>query len=128
MSRNNGAKHVKWHETCKCKCRLDGTVCNNQQCCKKDKYRCDCKELIDKGICDKRSIRNSSIFECECDKLCGIGQHLDYENWKCTKKLIDKLVEQCSKNIDENDHIDYRNVFNSWTVHVVLFVFNNNWH
>ena len=31
MSRTNEARHVKWLETCKCKCRLDANVCNNKQ-------------------------------------------------------------------------------------------------
>ena len=31
MSRTNETRHVKWHETCKCKCRLDASVCNNKQ-------------------------------------------------------------------------------------------------
>ena len=30
MSRTNKTRHVKWHETCKCKCRLDTSVCNNK--------------------------------------------------------------------------------------------------
>ena len=25
MSRTNETSHIKWHETCKCKCRLDAT-------------------------------------------------------------------------------------------------------
>ena len=29
MSRTNETKHIKWHETCKCKCWLDASVCNN---------------------------------------------------------------------------------------------------
>ena len=39
------------------------------------------------------------------------------------KKLIDKLVVECSENIDENEmiHNDYRNVHNSCTF-FVLFV------
>ena len=32
MSRSNETRHIKWHETCKCKCRLDASVCNNKQC------------------------------------------------------------------------------------------------
>ena len=31
MSRTNEARHIKWHETCKCKCRLDASVCNDKQ-------------------------------------------------------------------------------------------------
>ena len=55
-SRNNETRHIKWHETCKCKCRLDANVCNNKQRWNNDKCRCECKELIDKGMCDKGSI------------------------------------------------------------------------
>ena len=32
MSRTNKTKNIKWHETCKCQCRLDVIVCNNKQC------------------------------------------------------------------------------------------------
>ena len=31
MSRSNEIRHIKWHETCKCKCRLGASVCNNKQ-------------------------------------------------------------------------------------------------
>ena len=48
MSRTNETRHIKWHETCKCKCRLDASVCNNKQRWNDDKCRCECKELIDK--------------------------------------------------------------------------------
>ena len=48
MSRTNETRHIKWHETCKCKCRLDAGVCNNKQGRNNDKCRCECKELIDK--------------------------------------------------------------------------------
>ena len=43
MSRSNETRHIKWHETCKCKCRLDASVCNNKPCWNKDKCRCKCK-------------------------------------------------------------------------------------
>ena len=29
MSRANETRHIKWHKTCKCKCRLEASVCNN---------------------------------------------------------------------------------------------------
>ena len=31
MSRTNERRHIKWHETCKCICRLDTIVCNNNK-------------------------------------------------------------------------------------------------
>ena len=53
MSRTNETRHIKWHKTCKCKCRLDASVCNNKQRWNEDKCRCECKEFIDKGMCIK---------------------------------------------------------------------------
>ena len=44
---------TEWHVTCKCKCGLDASVCNNKQRSNNDKYWCECKELIDKSVCDK---------------------------------------------------------------------------
>ena len=32
MSRTNETSCTKWHETCKCKCRLDTSVCKDKQC------------------------------------------------------------------------------------------------
>ena len=94
MSRTNETRHIEWHETCKCKCSLDGGVCNNKQRWNNGKCRCECQELIDKGVCDKGSIWNASNCECECDKLCDIGKYLDYKNCRCRKKLVDKLIEK----------------------------------
>ena len=103
ISRTNETKHIKWHKTCKCKCRLDASICNNKQRWNDGKCRCECKELIDKGVCDKGFIWSPSNCECECDKPCDIGEYLDYKNCKCRKKIIDILVEECSGNIDENE-------------------------
>ena len=30
MSRTNETRPIEWHKTCKCKCTLDGSVCNNK--------------------------------------------------------------------------------------------------
>ena len=76
MSRTNETRHIKWYEMCRCECRLDGSVCNNKQRWNDDKCPCECKELID-------------------------GEYLDYENCKCRKRLVDKLKEECTENIDE---------------------------
>ena len=101
MSLANETRHIEWYESCKCICRLDGIICNSKQQWNKDKRRCECKELIDKGVCDKRFIWNPSNCECECDKSCNIGEYLDFSNCKCKKKLVDPLIEECTKNIDE---------------------------
>ena len=74
MSRTNETRHIEWHETCKCKCRLDASICNNKQRWNNDKCRSECKELIDKGVCDKGFIWNPSKCECEWDKSCNVGQ------------------------------------------------------
>ena len=67
-----------------------------------DKCRCECKELIDKGVSDKGYAWNPSNCECECDNSCDVGEYLDYENYKCRKRLVGKLVEECNKNINES--------------------------
>ena len=65
MSRTNETRHTEWHETCKCKCGLDVSICNKKQRWNEDKYRCECKELTDKEVCDKGFIWNPSSRECD---------------------------------------------------------------
>ena len=62
--RTNETRYIKWHETCKYKCRLDVSVCNNKQICNEDKCRCECKELIGKGVYDKGVYWNPSNCVC----------------------------------------------------------------
>ena len=106
MTLTNETRHIKWHETCKCICRLDKIICNSKQQWNEDKCRCECKELIDKGECDKGFIWNPNNCECECDKSCSIGGYLDYSNCKCRKKLLDPLFEECNENIDEKELVN----------------------
>ena len=40
MSRTNETRHIQWHETCKCKCSPDVSVCNNKKHWYKDKCKC----------------------------------------------------------------------------------------
>ena len=122
MPRTNETRHIEWHETCKCKCRLDAIVCNNKQRWNEDKCWCECKELIDKGVCDKGYAWNPSNCECECDKSCDVGEYLDYENCKCRKRLVDKLVDECDENIDEVKIVsESKNKCNSCILYIVLF-------
>ena len=85
LSRTNETRFIKWHEKCKCECRLNAIICNNKQRWNKNKCRCECKELIDKGICEKRLIWNPSNCECDCDKNCDIVEYLIKNNVYCIK-------------------------------------------
>ena len=96
MSRTKKTRRKKWHETCKCQCRFDASVCYNKQRWNEDKCRSECKKFIDKSVCDKELIWNPGNCECECDKSCDIGEYLDYSNYKCRKRLVDKLIEECT--------------------------------
>ena len=100
MTLTNETRHIKWHDSCKCICRLDKIICNSKQWWNKDKCICECKELIGKGVCDKGFIFNPSNRECECDRSCNTGEYLDYSDCRCRRKLVDPLVEECTENID----------------------------
>ena len=71
MSRTNETRHISWHKTGGCKCRLDASVCTDKQCWNSNKCGCECKELICKGMCDDGCIWNPGICDCECDKSWG---------------------------------------------------------
>ena len=87
ISRSNQTRLIEWHETYKCTCRLNSSVCNNKRRWKENKCRCESKELIDKGRCNQGFIWNPSDCNCECDKSCDVGEYLDYKNCKCRKKI-----------------------------------------
>ena len=44
MTLTNETRHIEWHETCKCICRLDKIICNSKQRYNEDKCRFECKE------------------------------------------------------------------------------------
>ena len=46
VSGTNETRHIDWHETCKCKCRVNSSVCNNKQHWNDDKCRCECMQII----------------------------------------------------------------------------------
>ena len=52
-------------------------------------------------MCNKGFTQNTSNCECECEKACDVGEYLDYENCKCRKKLVDKLVDECVETVEE---------------------------
>ena len=55
------------------------------------------------------------------------GEYLDYENCKCRKKLVDKLIEECTESIDEVNIAECKSIENihkwsSCTLYIVLFL------
>ena len=64
----NESSNVLWHESCKCICKLNSSVCNNKQIWNGDTCRCDCNEDFTGIIhCTKGYAWNSSACECQCD-------------------------------------------------------------
>ena len=127
ISRTNETRFIKWHKKCKCRCRLDAIICNIKQRWNKNKCRCERKELIEKRICDKEFIRNPS--NCECDKNFNFNEYLGYENCKCRKKLVDKLVDECTETAEEVKlakitlaENESENKYSSCTVYIVLVI------
>ena len=56
-------------------------------------------------------------------------EYLDYENCKCRKKLVDKLVEECTENIEETRLVEKnlaknknKHKYSSFTLYIVLFL------
>ena len=122
--RTNETRHIRWHETCKRKSRLDASVYNNKQRWNNDKYQCECKLIIDKGIRDKEYIWNPSNCKCECDKSYDFSDYLDCENCKCRKRLVDKLIKKCNENIEGTGLIKINSTkgkSNSCILYIVLF-------
>ena len=126
-STTNETRHIEWHDTFKCRSRLNANVCNNKQRWNKDKCKCECKELIDRGTCNNDC--NLSDYDIECDNTFDVGEYLDYKDFKYRNKLVDKLVEECRENIDQNKMIydktlnDYGKywLYNSCTIYTVFF-------
>ena len=98
----NETRNVLWHESCKCVCRLNSSVCNSKQIWNSDTCRCDCNEDF-AGIisCDKGYTRNPSTCECQCDKWCITGKYLYHKNCVCKNKLVGRLIEECTSVINE---------------------------
>ena len=73
-------------------------------------------------------LRNPSNCEWEWYKSCDFSEYLDYKNCKCKKRLVDKLVEECTKNIEETRLVEITSSKNenkhkcsSCKLYIVLF-------
>ena len=100
--RLNETRNVLWHESCKCVCRLNSSVCNSKQIWNSDTCRCDCNEVF-AGIisCDKGYTWNPSTCECQCGMWCKPGQYLNHKNCICKNKLVSRLAGECTSVINE---------------------------
>ena len=115
LIRLNETRNVLWHESCKCACKLNSSVCNNKQIWNSDTCRYDCNEDF-AGImtCNKEYMWNPSTCEYQCDTWCKPGQYLDHKNCICKNKLIGRIIEECASIINETminnkDNIDNNN-------------------
>ena len=87
LMRLNETRNVSWHESCKCVCRLNLSVCNSKQLWNGDTCRCDCNEdFVGIMTFNKEYMWNPSSCTCECDMWCKQGQYLDYK--MCLQKQI----------------------------------------
>ena len=102
LMRLNETRNVLWHESCKCVCRLNLSVCNSNQIWNSDTCRCDCNEDF-AGIisCDKGYTWNPSTCECQCDMWCKPGQYLNNKKCICKNKLIGRVISECISLINE---------------------------
>ena len=115
----NETRNVLWHESCKCVCKLNSSVCNNKQIWNSNTCRCDCNE--DFTGCAKGYTWNPSTCECQCDMWCKPGEYLDHKNCICKNKLVGRLIEECTSVVNEtminnkdsgnNNNNTLRNVF-----------------
>ena len=80
VSWSDQTKQIKWHESCKCECRLNLIICSNKQKWNKDKCKCEC--LINKKFGNKFWNPNS----CK---------------WKYRKKAAHLLAKECEEIIDD---------------------------
>ena len=117
LKRLNETRNVLWHESCKCVCRLNSSVCNSKQIWNSDTCRCDCNEDF-AGIinCEKEYTWNPSTCACECDMWCKLGQYLDHKNFICKNKLIGRVIAECTSVINETMMNNKKNITNDNTI------------
>ena len=117
LMRLNETRSVLLHESCKCVCKLNSSVCNNKQIWNSVTCRCDSNEDF-AGIinCTKGYIWNPSTFECQCDTWCKPGQYLDHKNCICKNKLIGRVIEECTNIINETMINNKDNIANDNTI------------
>ena len=125
----NETRNALWHESCKCVCKLNSSVCNNKQIWNSNTCRCDCNEDFAGMInCAKGYTWNPSTCECQCDTWCKPSQYLHHKNCVCKNKLIGRLISESTSVINEtmmnnNDNNNDNNFYRIMAyVFIVLFL------
>ena len=116
LMRLNETRNVLWHESCKCVCRLNSSVCNSKQIWNSDTCRCNYNaDYVGIINCTKGYMWNPSTCECQCDMWCKPGQYLDHKNCVCKNKLIGRDIENCTSVINETMMNNRDNITNDNT-------------
>ena len=124
LIRLNETRNVLWHESYKCVCKLNSSVCNRKQIWNSDTCRCDCDEDF-AGIinCTKGYMWNASTCACECDMWCKPGQYLDHKNCVCKNKLVGRIIGEYTSVINETMMNNVDNKDNDNTIAYLLIGF-----
>ena len=102
LMRLNETRNVLWHESCKCICRLNSSVCNSKQIWSSDTCSSNCNEDFAGTInCTKGYMWNPSTCACECDMWCKPGQYLEHKNCVCKNKLIGRVIGECTSIVND---------------------------
>ena len=126
----NETRCIEWHETCKCKCRFNCSVCDNKEC--------NVGMTVNVAV----NAKNWLIMAYGIKDLFGVlvivsvnvinlTEYLDYKNCRCNKMLVNKLVEECTENIEETrlvkinstkcNSVENKCKHNSCTLYIMLF-------
>ena len=119
LMRLNETRNVLRHESCKCVCKPNSSVCNNKQIWNSDTCRCNCNEDFAEscGIC----VWNLSTCECQYDMWCKPGQYLEHKNCICKNELIGRVIEECISVVNETMINNKDNITNDNT-YLILFI------
>ena len=125
LMRLNETRNVLWHESCKCVCKLNSSICNNKKIWNSDTCRCGCNEDFASIInCTKGYTWNPSTCECQCDMWCKPGQYLDYKKCVCKNKLIGRVIAECTSVIKETMMNNKKYIDNNDTTIIFISLFS----
>ena len=126
LMRLNETRNALWHESCKCVCKLNSSVCNNKQIWNSDTCRCDCNEDFASIInCTKGYMWNPSTCKCQCDTWCKPGQYLDHKKCICKNKLVSRITAECTSIINKTMINNKNNIDNNNTItHIFIGLFS----